>query len=91
MPGVLVGCRRRDTGGGAMNIPEHPDVAAIERTGYPFLARCENKDTPESRREYIEEHLNEFLQWMQNGYPDICEEFLRYSDLYCEGYWSWLN
>ena len=45
VPGILAGCRRRDTGGGAMNIPEHPDVAAIQRTGYPSWIECENKDT----------------------------------------------
>lgn len=74
-----------------MNIPEHPDITAIERTGYPFFARCENKDTPEARKEYIEDHLEDFFRWMMAGYPEICDEFLEYSDRYCEGYRSWLN
>ena len=55
MPGVLAGCRRRDTGGGAMNIPEHPDVAAIQRYGYPTWAISYEADRCDELKEYIEE------------------------------------
>lgn len=92
MPGVLAGCRRRDTGGGAMNIPEHPDVAAIQRTGYPSWIECENKDTMAELKEYATEYALEIIKWLLDGYPGIIREFSEYATGYgATTYQDWLN
>lgn len=71
---------------------EHPDVTAIERTGYPAWIDSENRDTPENRAEYIEAYTQELLKWLRDAYPDILDEFLEFAPRYgAEEYQNWLN
>lgn len=67
---------------------QHPDITAIERDGYPANCSGENRDTPEARNDYIEEHTEELLEWMRLGYPEILEEFI---ELRACDYRTWLN
>lgn len=71
---------------------EHPDLLAAERTGFASFQRAENRDTPENRQAYIEEHSTQLLRWLYLGYPEILEEFLRFSAQMCpQSYEDWLN
>ena len=54
---------------------EHPDAASGQRTGYGCGAIQENRDTPERRREFAEEFFQWFLEYVQDGDPDILEHF----------------
>lgn len=54
---------------------EHPDVAAIQRTGYPSWIECENKDTMAELKEYATEYALEIIKWLLDGYPGIIREF----------------
>lgn len=56
-----------------MNIPEHPDVAAIQRTGYPSWIECENRDTMAELKEYATEYALEIIEWLLNDYPGIIQ------------------
>jgi hypothetical protein len=67
---------------------QHPDITAALRTGYPANCSGENRDTPEARKDYIEEHTKELLEWLQLGYPEILEEFI---ELRAWHYRAWLN
>lgn len=35
-------------------------------------------DTQENRLEYIDEHKDELLEWLKEGYPDILDEFIEH-------------
>ena len=68
--------------------PDHPDVACALRTGFPSFTPPENPDTPESRRDYLEEHFHGFLDWLSNGDQDVLDRF------FTENGWdykNWLN
>jgi hypothetical protein len=67
---------------------EHPDVTSALRTGYPGFAVRENADDPENRAAYLRERRDELLEWLERGYPEILEEFIRH---YRWDYDSWLN
>jgi len=67
---------------------QHPDITAAERDGYPAWQFPENQDTPETRKEYIEEHTKELLEWLRLGYPEILDEFI---EMHSWDYRSWLN
>lgn len=74
------------------DIGEHPDIRAAFRSGYPSFQREENRDTPEHRAQYIEEHIPELLEWLRLGYPEVLEEFICLSAQACpESYEEWLN
>ena len=64
-----------------MNI-EHPDVTAIQRTGYPSWVSDHNEDSQEALKEYAEEYALEIVKWMLDGYPDIIREFSEYATRY---------
>lgn len=71
---------------------EHPDVTAIQRTGYPSWIGCENKDTPEELKEYATEYALEIIKWLLDGSPDIIREFSEYATGYgAKRYKEWLN
>lgn len=75
-----------------MNGIEHPDITSALRTGYPCHAAQENKDTPENREDYIEEHATELIRWLRMGYPEILNEFIEMSGQICMvSYKNWLN
>jgi hypothetical protein len=54
---------------------EHPDISAIERTGYPPYI-SDNQDTSETRIEFIEEHIKDFINWVLASAPDAIDEFV---------------
>lgn len=71
---------------------EHPDIMAALRTGYAAFQSTENRDSPENRADYIEEHMTELIGWLRLGNPDILDEFIEMSDQICRnGYNTWLN
>lgn len=71
---------------------QHPDITAALRNGYPDWQNKENRDTPEARRDYVEEHTQELVKWLRVGYPEILEEFIEMSGQLCgESYRAWLN
>lgn len=57
---------------------EHPDITSALLYGYPSGTAHENRDTPESRREFAEEFFSEFLAFAQDGDPDILEHFVEH-------------
>lgn len=67
---------------------EHPDVSAIERTGWPSWAAQSNRDTPESRREFAEDNIKEFLDFVAAGDEDL---FDRFCEHYKWKYQNWMN
>ena len=58
---------------------QHPDITAALREGYPNWQSRENRDTPQARGEYVEEHAPELVKWLGLGYPEILEEFIVYA------------
>lgn len=71
---------------------EHPDVAAIQRTGYPSWIECENKHTMAELKEYATEYALEIIKWLLDGYPGIIREFSEYATGYgATTYQDWLN
>ena len=71
---------------------QHPDITAALREGYPNWQSRENRDTPQARGEYVEEHTLELVKWLGLGYPEILEEFIEMSGQFCsESYREWLN
>lgn len=73
-------------------FPDHPDVDAALRTGYPAYSEKENRDSAEARSDYIEEHTGELLGWLRLGYPDVLDEFIELSGQICRvSYKRWLN
>ena len=71
---------------------EHPDLCAAARTGFPSFQFPDNRDTPENRADYIEEHIPELVRWLELGHREILEEFLQFSVQICStGYEEWLN
>ena len=54
---------------------EHPDISATERTGYPPYI-SDNQDTAETRIEFIEEHITDFIDWVIASSPDAIDEFV---------------
>ena len=71
---------------------EHPDISASGRSGYPTFQCEENRDCPENRMAYIEEHTSQLLEWLSLGYPGILEEFIQVSPQFCrESYEDWLS
>lgn len=71
---------------------QHPDVSAALSTGYATFQAKENKDTLETRFEFLEEHQVEFLKWIRDGYPDLMEEFIEFGRHYHKAdYQDWLN
>ena len=71
---------------------QHPDITAAQRTGWAGFQSHGNRDTPESRWEFVEEHQVEFLRWLREGCPQLAEEFIRFGFHYhrCD-YEQWLN
>lgn len=66
---------------------EHPDISATERTGYPPYI-SDNQDTAETRIEFIEEHIKDFINWVVAGDPGAVNSFVD------DHYWlytDWLN
>ena len=73
-------------------IGEHPDIESALRSGYASFQGEENRDTPEHRTQYIEEHTAELLEWLRLGYPEVLEEFICFSAQVCrESYEDWLK
>ena len=71
---------------------EHPDISASGRSGYAAFQEEENRDSRENRMAYIEEHTSQLVNWLSLGYPEILEEFIRFSPQLCrESYEDWLN
>ena len=71
---------------------EHPDLCAAARTGFASFQNPDNRDSPENRADYIEEHMPELVHWLTLGHPEILEEFLQFSGQICStGYEDWLN
>lgn len=35
-------------------------------------------DTPEHRAEYIDDHKEELVEWLRDGYQDILDEFIEH-------------
>lgn len=67
---------------------EHSDISAAQRSGWPGGAAGETRDTPETRREFAEEHSKEFLEFALAGDADVLEGFVEH---YHWKYKSWLN
>lgn len=75
-----------------MSMLEYPDLTCAQRTGYASFQNPENRDTPENREDYIDEHTFELVRWLRMGYPDILDEFIDMSGQICSmGYKDWLN
>lgn len=75
-----------------MSMLEHPDVTWGQQTGYATFQRGENRDTPESRAEYIDAYQEELLKWLKDAYTEILDEFSDYAPRYgAQTYDSWLN
>lgn len=71
---------------------EHPDIVSALRTGYATFQAPENRDTPENREDYIDEHTMELVRWLRLGHPEILDEFIEFSGQACAvGYKNWLN
>ena len=71
---------------------EHPDLGAAARTGVASFQSQDNRDTPENRADYIEEHMVELVRWLKLGHREILEEFLQFSGQICStSYEDWLN
>ena len=71
---------------------EHPDITAALATGYPRGAEQENRDTPENRADYVDDHRVELVEWLRMGYPEILDEFIEFSGHVCSvAYKDWLN
>lgn len=71
---------------------EHPDVTAMQRTGYPSWVSDHNEDSPEELKEYAEEYSLEIIKWLLDGYPDIVREFSEYAaGSGARRYEEWLN
>ena len=62
---------------------EHPDIACALRTGYPTFISSENRDTPENREDYIDEHSTELIRWLRMGHPEVLDEFIEFSGQAC--------
>ena len=73
---------------GVKSNMEHPDVTCALRTGYAAFQNPENRDTPENRKEFIDENSGLLLQWLRLGYPEILEEFI---EMHATDYREWLN
>ena len=69
-------------------MQEHGDVRAAERDGRPDGALAENQDRPEYRREFAEEHMEEYLAFVQAGQPGVLDAFVEH--LWWK-YRDWLN
>lgn len=73
-------------------IMQHPDITSAQRTGYPANCAAENPDTPEARKDYIDEYVTDLVKWLRLGYPDILEEFIEMSGQLCAfSYRDWLR
>lgn len=71
---------------------EHPDITSALRTGYPAFINAENRDTPENREDYIDEHSTELIRWLRMGHPEVLDEFIEFSGQACAvSYQNWLN
>lgn len=70
---------------------EHGQVASILSTGYPSYIG-ENQDTPEARKDYIDDHRIELVRWLRAGHQEILDEFIEFSGQACSlSYQDWLN
>lgn len=67
---------------------EHPDVTSALRTGYATFQSTENQDTPEMRKEFIDDNSALLLRWLRLGYPEILDEFV---EMHAAEYRAWLN
>ena len=77
---------------GLRQMYEHPDISSALATGYPCGAEPENRDTPENRADYIDDHRIELVEWLRMGYPEILDEFIEFSGNVCSvSYKNWLN
>lgn len=71
---------------------EHSDIASSYRSGYASYQSEENRDNPENRARYIEDHMLELVEWLHQGYREVLDEFIESSGQVCrESYESWLN
>ncbi len=71
---------------------QHPDITAAERNGYPSWQSTDNQDTPEARKDYIDEYVTDLVKWLRLGYPEILDEFIAMSGQICAvSYKDWLN
>jgi len=67
---------------------EHPDITCALRTGYATFQNPENQDTPEMRKEFINDNSGMLLRWLRLGYPEILDEFV---EMHVAEYRAWLN
>lgn len=75
-----------------MSSYEHWDVTSAQRTGYAAYQANENRDTPENREDYIDDHTLELVTWLRLGHPEILDEFIEFSGNVCAvSYKNWLN
>ena len=73
-------------------VAEHPDIAAAAFTGFASFQSVENRDTPENRADYIDDHMLELVHWLRRGYPEVLDEFIQFSGQACAmSYQDWLN
>ena len=73
-------------------VAEHPDITAAARTGFASFQGVENRDTPENRADYIDDHMLELVRWLRRGYPEVLDEFIEFSGQACAmSYQDWLN
>ena len=71
---------------------EHWDVASGQRTGYAVYQNTENRDTPENREDYIDDHMLELVTWLRLGHQEVLDEFIEFSGQACMvSYRDWLN
>lgn len=75
-----------------MSSYEHWDVSSAQRTGYASYQNTENRDTPENREDYINDHTPELVTWLRLGHQEILDEFIEFSGNVCAvSYNNWLN
>lgn len=73
-------------------VAEHPDITAAACTGFASFQSVENRDTPENRADYIDDHMLELVHWLRRGYPEVLDEFIQFSGQVCVmSYQDWLN
>ena len=73
-------------------VAEHPDITAAACTGFASFQSVENRDTPENRADYIDDHMLELVRWLRRGYPEVLDEFIEFSGQACRtSYQDWLN
>lgn len=75
-----------------MSMLEHWDVTNGQRTGYAVYQNTENRDTPENREDYIDDHMLELVTWLRLGHQEVLDEFIEFSGQACMvSYRDWLN